>query len=307
MIYQGNSVSVQALGDGIAEREIREADDGRAGAMRAELAKAPALRAQTSALTEAQIMAALGAPGLPAEGRFFPDTYAYSRGVSDLTVLRHITPWLDADLHDPRTVKAACYAVVNLGALDATDQLRKVAAEEDLDDLQANAVRIAALNALHQLNQLAAVDYQREARTGNETTRAVGVTDLGTISDKDAGPILAAALQNDSNHIRRMAAIGLGRLGNGEYGETLANALADPDALVRRYAAEGMVLLGYKRGIPKLLMAMDANLAGGDLRRAIRALAGDDFGYDPQANLIDRQDAVSRGFVWWNENEKNFR
>jgi UPF0755 protein len=27
-------------------------------------------------------------PGVPAEGRFFPDTYAYSRGVSDLTVLR---------------------------------------------------------------------------------------------------------------------------------------------------------------------------------------------------------------------------
>jgi UPF0755 protein len=25
---------------------------------------------------------------VPAEGRFFPDTYAYSRGVSDLTVLR---------------------------------------------------------------------------------------------------------------------------------------------------------------------------------------------------------------------------
>lgn len=55
--------------------------------IRAELAKAPALRAQTSALTEAQIMAALGAPGLPAEGRFFPDTYAYSRGVSDMAVL----------------------------------------------------------------------------------------------------------------------------------------------------------------------------------------------------------------------------
>ena len=27
-------------------------------------------------------------PGVPAEGRFFPDTYAYSRGVSDLTVLK---------------------------------------------------------------------------------------------------------------------------------------------------------------------------------------------------------------------------
>jgi UPF0755 protein len=33
-------------------------------------------------------MAALGADGVAGEGRFFPDTYVYSRGVSDLTVLR---------------------------------------------------------------------------------------------------------------------------------------------------------------------------------------------------------------------------
>ena len=33
-------------------------------------------------------MQALGQPGVAGEGRFFPDTYAYSRGVSDLTVLR---------------------------------------------------------------------------------------------------------------------------------------------------------------------------------------------------------------------------
>lgn len=52
------------------------------------LAKAPALKQQTAAMSEAEIMAALGAPGVAAEGRFFPDTYAYSRGVSDLTVLK---------------------------------------------------------------------------------------------------------------------------------------------------------------------------------------------------------------------------
>nr|WP_137940889.1 endolytic transglycosylase MltG [Paucibacter sp. M5-1]MCZ7884789.1 endolytic transglycosylase MltG [Paucibacter sp. M5-1] len=55
---------------------------------RAALAKAPALKPATAGMSEAQIMAALGAPGMPAEGRFFPDTYAYSRGVSDLTVLK---------------------------------------------------------------------------------------------------------------------------------------------------------------------------------------------------------------------------
>jgi len=56
--------------------------------LRAELANAPALKPTTGGLSDAQLMAALGAPGVPAEGRFFPDTYVYSRGVSDLTVLR---------------------------------------------------------------------------------------------------------------------------------------------------------------------------------------------------------------------------
>ena len=56
--------------------------------VRAALTKAPHLKPATAQLSDAQLMAALGSPQLPAEGRFFPDTYVYSRGVSDLTVLR---------------------------------------------------------------------------------------------------------------------------------------------------------------------------------------------------------------------------
>jgi len=56
--------------------------------MRAALAKSPALKQTTAGLNEAELMALLGAPGQAAEGRFFPDTYAYSRGVSDITVLK---------------------------------------------------------------------------------------------------------------------------------------------------------------------------------------------------------------------------
>jgi UPF0755 protein len=55
---------------------------------RAELAKAPHLDHATASMSDAQIMQAVGAQGQHAEGRFFPDTYAYSRGVSDLTVLK---------------------------------------------------------------------------------------------------------------------------------------------------------------------------------------------------------------------------
>ncbi|MCG3188341.1 MAG: Endolytic murein transglycosylase [Burkholderiaceae bacterium] len=55
---------------------------------RAELTRAPYLRPVSVGMSDAQLMAALGAPTIPAEGRFFPDTYVYSRGVSDLTVLK---------------------------------------------------------------------------------------------------------------------------------------------------------------------------------------------------------------------------
>lgn len=56
--------------------------------VRAALAAAPALKQTAAAMSDAELMAALGQPGVAPEGRFFPDTYAYSRGVSDLTVLK---------------------------------------------------------------------------------------------------------------------------------------------------------------------------------------------------------------------------
>ncbi len=56
--------------------------------MRSALAQAPHLKPNTAAMSDEQLMAALGQAGVAAEGRFFPDTYVYSRGVSDLTVLK---------------------------------------------------------------------------------------------------------------------------------------------------------------------------------------------------------------------------
>jgi UPF0755 protein len=56
--------------------------------MRAALAQAPQLKPSSATLTDEALMRALGAAGVAAEGRFFPDTYAYSPGVSDLTVLK---------------------------------------------------------------------------------------------------------------------------------------------------------------------------------------------------------------------------
>ena len=56
--------------------------------VRAAVAAAPHLKPLSAGMSDAQLMQALGDPVTSAEGRFFPDTYAYSRGVSDLAVLR---------------------------------------------------------------------------------------------------------------------------------------------------------------------------------------------------------------------------
>jgi UPF0755 protein len=56
--------------------------------LRAALAAAPHLKSTLAALDDTQLMQALGGPAASAEGRFFPDTYLYSRGVSDVTVLK---------------------------------------------------------------------------------------------------------------------------------------------------------------------------------------------------------------------------
>jgi UPF0755 protein len=55
---------------------------------RAELAKADSLKPTTAAMSDAQVMEAIGSPGQLPEGRFYPDTYAYSKGSADLAVLK---------------------------------------------------------------------------------------------------------------------------------------------------------------------------------------------------------------------------
>ena len=53
------------------------------------MAAAPGLQHDVSNLTPQQIMQRIGAPGqLPPEGAFFPDTYLYARGSSEIDVLR---------------------------------------------------------------------------------------------------------------------------------------------------------------------------------------------------------------------------
>jgi UPF0755 protein len=66
--------------------------------LRAALAKADQLRPDTAKLPEPELMKLLGREGVPAEGRFFPDTYTYSKGSSDVKVLQRALRAMDKRL-----------------------------------------------------------------------------------------------------------------------------------------------------------------------------------------------------------------
>lgn len=68
--------------------------------IRARLDGQESLEHRTRRETPAQIMKELGQAGLDPEGRFFPDTYHYTRGDSDLDVLRQALKQMDARLRD---------------------------------------------------------------------------------------------------------------------------------------------------------------------------------------------------------------
>ncbi|MDO4592636.1 MAG: endolytic transglycosylase MltG [Comamonadaceae bacterium] len=56
--------------------------------VRAQIARDEFLKHDTQQMTDAEIMTALGKPGVAAEGMFFPDTYTFAKGSSELAVLR---------------------------------------------------------------------------------------------------------------------------------------------------------------------------------------------------------------------------
>ena len=68
-------------------RQVREA-----------LRKADRLKPDTAQLSDAQLMQTLERPGVHPEGRFFPDTYTYSKGSSDTAVLRRAMRAMDKHL-----------------------------------------------------------------------------------------------------------------------------------------------------------------------------------------------------------------
>ena len=75
--------------------------------VRAALAREEFLRKDSASLTDEAIMAELDRPGIAPEGRFFPDTYTYAKGSSDLAVLARALHAMDRRLADAWQMRAA--------------------------------------------------------------------------------------------------------------------------------------------------------------------------------------------------------
>ncbi|NDZ16577.1 endolytic transglycosylase MltG [Variovorax sp. WS11] len=75
--------------------------------IRAALAKAEQLKPETVGQSDQELMARLGKPGVHPEGRFFPDTYTYSKNSTDLAVLQRAMRAMDKKLEAAWAARAA--------------------------------------------------------------------------------------------------------------------------------------------------------------------------------------------------------
>jgi UPF0755 protein len=88
MLVRGEeSLRTVTIVEGWNWRQVRQA-----------LAKAEQLQPDSRALSDAALMAQLGRPGVAPEGRFYPDTYSYAKGASDLAVLQRAMKAMDKQL-----------------------------------------------------------------------------------------------------------------------------------------------------------------------------------------------------------------
>jgi len=88
MLVRGEeSLRSVTLVEGWNWRQVRQA-----------LARAEMLKPDSQAMDDAAVMRALGRPGVHPEGRFYPDTYTYAKGSSDLAVLRRALQAMDRKL-----------------------------------------------------------------------------------------------------------------------------------------------------------------------------------------------------------------
>lgn len=83
-----NSLMQRIISGEVVQHPVTVVEGMRFSDFRVALKAAPGLEQKTADWDDAQIMAALGAEGVHPEGQFFPDTYFYTLGASDLSLLK---------------------------------------------------------------------------------------------------------------------------------------------------------------------------------------------------------------------------
>lgn len=166
-------------------------------------------------------------------------------------------------------------------------------------------VRLAAYNALNVLSAANPGDSTVRAKDAEPELNGAAKTDVGIYHQAEAADILVQALTKDPRpHVRRMAAIGLGRIGTPELGPALKEGLTDADPAVRGTVATSLAKIHYLPAIPFILIALESDIATVELAAALKSLAGDDFGFDPKGHIVQRTEAINRGFTWWTAQQK---
>jgi len=95
LVLGEESLRTVVMVEGWTFRQVREA-----------LTRADQLTPDVANLSDEAIMQKLGRPGLHPEGRFFPDTYSYSKGSSDLKLLARAMRAMDKHLQAAWDVRA---------------------------------------------------------------------------------------------------------------------------------------------------------------------------------------------------------
>ncbi|MEK7412589.1 MAG: HEAT repeat domain-containing protein [Planctomycetota bacterium] len=204
-----------------------------------------------------------------------------------------ILPFLEFRHRSQNEVVAACAALGRIGDKSAVVGIRTLTSNPDKD------IREASILALHQIGVISAGDWMPRAKDTDDALRLNALNGLGTMQKAEAAEALILGLTHDKALIRQTACIGLGQLGDRTLGEKLRPSLTDANPAVRRYAAEAIAKLNYTPAIPDLLVALEANIAGNYVLHALRVMTREDFGFDPRAPLLMRQQAIERGFVWF--------
>jgi UPF0755 protein len=101
MLVRGEeSLRSVTLVEGWNWRQVRQA-----------LAKADSLKPDSRTLSDEALMQQLSRPGVAPEGRFYPDTYAYAKGTSDLAVLQRAMKAMDKHLQQAWALRQPGVAV----------------------------------------------------------------------------------------------------------------------------------------------------------------------------------------------------